>query len=227
MVRRRLVEKILFTLTLVRWHVVSRLSVSSPALTLEEALALAKSTLPAYQAQATRVQSSEALYKATFGAYVPSVDAAGTAYPAQHRRLRLLFQQLRRDRIAQALRLQAGLYTGYRPLQLQLRTGRPPQEPPGPRIQREVLFLHDPGNPGHPRAAESSARQRPEKLRGGRRAEKVRRGKALRCSSGLCETGAGPLQPGPVGRQPPEEPLGAELPYRHTRYRSPPSSRGS
>ncbi len=34
---------------------------------------------PAYQAQGTRVQSSEALYKATLGAYVPSVDAAGTA----------------------------------------------------------------------------------------------------------------------------------------------------
>jgi outer membrane protein len=59
---------------------VSLLSVSSPALTLEEALSLAKSTLPAYQAQGTRVQSSEALYKATFGAYVPSVDAAGTAF---------------------------------------------------------------------------------------------------------------------------------------------------
>jgi outer membrane protein len=58
---------------------VSLLSASSPALTLEEALEMAKANLPAYQAQATRVQSSEALYKATLGAYVPSIDAAGNA----------------------------------------------------------------------------------------------------------------------------------------------------
>ena len=139
--------------------------------------------------------------------------------PAQHRGLRLLVQQRRRDRLAQALRLQAGLYAGYRPLQLQLRGGRSSKEPPGPRVQRQVLFLHDPGNPGHPRAEENSARECPEKLRGGRRAEKVRRGKALRRPSGLREIGAGPLQPGSVGRQPPEEPLGAELPHRHAHYR--------
>jgi outer membrane protein TolC len=58
---------------------VSLLSVSSPALTLDEALEMARSNLPAYQAQAMRVQSSEALYKATYGAYVPSIDAAGNA----------------------------------------------------------------------------------------------------------------------------------------------------
>jgi outer membrane protein TolC len=78
MVCCRLVEKIFFTLTLVSVMVVL-LPASSPALTLDEALALAKSTLPAYQAQGTRVQSSEALYNATLGAYVPSVDSAGTA----------------------------------------------------------------------------------------------------------------------------------------------------
>jgi outer membrane protein len=78
MVCCRLVEKILFTLTLVSVMVVL-FPASSPALTLDEALALAKSTLPAYQAQGTRVQSSEALYNATLGAYVPSVDSAGTA----------------------------------------------------------------------------------------------------------------------------------------------------
>jgi outer membrane protein len=78
MVCRRLVEKIFFTLTLVSVMVVL-LPASSPALTLDEALALAKSTLPAYQAQGTRVQSSEALYNATLGAYVPSVDSTGTA----------------------------------------------------------------------------------------------------------------------------------------------------
>ena len=79
MVCRRLAEKFYFTLSLVSLMVVL-VPASSPALTLEEALALAKSTLPAYQAQGTRVQSSEALYKATLGAYVPSVDAAGTAF---------------------------------------------------------------------------------------------------------------------------------------------------
>lgn len=50
---------------------------SSPALTLEEALALAKSNLPAYQVQATRVDSSEALYKSSLGSYLPSVDLSG------------------------------------------------------------------------------------------------------------------------------------------------------
>lgn len=49
------------------------------ALTLDEAIGLAKSNLPAYQAQASRVQSSEALYKASYGAYVPSIDATGAA----------------------------------------------------------------------------------------------------------------------------------------------------
>src|SRR5512137_882031 len=52
--------------------------VSSPALTLEEALSLAQSNLPAYLAQASRVDSSEARYKATLGPYLPSVDASGT-----------------------------------------------------------------------------------------------------------------------------------------------------
>jgi outer membrane protein TolC len=79
MFRHRLAEKILFLLTLVVVSLIVTVPASSPALTLEEALSLAKSTLPAYQAQMTRVQSSEALYKASYGAYVPSVDAAGTA----------------------------------------------------------------------------------------------------------------------------------------------------
>ena len=77
--RTSVVKKIFFAL-LLSLAAVSLFSVSSLALTLEEAVALAKSTLPAYQAQASRVQSSEALYKATLGAYVPSVDAAGTAF---------------------------------------------------------------------------------------------------------------------------------------------------
>ena len=54
------------------------LPVSSPALTLEEAISLAQSNLPAYLAQASRVDSSEARYKATLGPYLPSVDASGT-----------------------------------------------------------------------------------------------------------------------------------------------------
>jgi outer membrane protein TolC len=78
MVCRRLAEKFYFTLSLVSLMVVL-VPASSPALTLEEALAQAKSTLPSYRAQGTRVQSSEALYKATLGAYVPSIDAAGNA----------------------------------------------------------------------------------------------------------------------------------------------------
>ena len=76
---RRLVEKIFFSLSLILVQIAVMAPVFSPALTLDEALSLAKSNLPAYQAQAARVQSSEALYKASYGAYVPSVDAAGTA----------------------------------------------------------------------------------------------------------------------------------------------------
>jgi outer membrane protein TolC len=79
MICRRLVENFFFTLSLVSL-MVALLPASAPALSLEEAIAQARSTLPAYQAQATRVQSSEALYKATFGAYVPSIDATGTAF---------------------------------------------------------------------------------------------------------------------------------------------------
>ena len=78
MVCRRLVDTFYFTLSLISLMVVL-VPASSPALTLDEALGLAKSTLPAYQAQGTRVQSSEALYNATLGAYVPSVDATGAA----------------------------------------------------------------------------------------------------------------------------------------------------
>ena len=76
---RRLVEKIFFSLSLILVQIAVMAPVFSPALTLEEALSLAKSNLPAYQAQAARVQSSEALYKASYGAYVPSVDASGVA----------------------------------------------------------------------------------------------------------------------------------------------------
>ncbi len=76
---RRLVEKIFFSLSLVLIPLIVTAPAPSPALTLEEALSLAKSNLPAYQAQASRVQSSEALYKASLGAYAPSIDAGGAA----------------------------------------------------------------------------------------------------------------------------------------------------
>jgi outer membrane protein len=56
----------------------SFLPLSSPALTLEEAISQAQSNLPAYLAQASRVGSSEARYKATIGLFLPSVDASGT-----------------------------------------------------------------------------------------------------------------------------------------------------
>ena len=218
MVLRRAAKKNSWIL-LLSLAAVSLLSASSPALTLDEALEMAKSTLPCLPgAGDTRTVLGGPLQGHPRGLR-SQCRCLRDRVPAQHRGLRLLDQQLRRDRLAQALRLQAGLYTGYRPLRFQLRTGRSPQEPPGPRVQRQVLFLHDPGNPGHPRAEKNSARECPEKLRGGRRAEKVRRGKALRRSSGLREIGAGPLQPGSVGRQPPEEPLGAEFSHRHTHYR--------
>lgn len=48
------------------------------ALTLEEAISLSLKNLPAYQAVLKRVQSSEALYKASYGPYLPSVDVGGS-----------------------------------------------------------------------------------------------------------------------------------------------------
>jgi outer membrane protein TolC len=57
---------------------VTVLPASSLALSLEDAIALARANLPAYLAQTSRVGSSEARYKATIGPYLPSVDASGT-----------------------------------------------------------------------------------------------------------------------------------------------------
>ncbi|MCX5834085.1 MAG: TolC family protein [Deltaproteobacteria bacterium] len=48
------------------------------ALTLEEAISLSLKNLPAYQAVLKKVQSSEALYKASYGPYLPSVDVGGS-----------------------------------------------------------------------------------------------------------------------------------------------------
>lgn len=48
------------------------------ALTLDEAISLALKNLPAYQAALKKVQSSEALYKASYGPYLPSVDVGGS-----------------------------------------------------------------------------------------------------------------------------------------------------
>jgi outer membrane protein TolC len=48
------------------------------ALALEDAISLALKNLPAYQAVLKKVQSSEALYKASYGPYLPSVDVGGS-----------------------------------------------------------------------------------------------------------------------------------------------------
>ncbi|HOD34743.1 MAG TPA: TolC family protein [Syntrophales bacterium] len=48
------------------------------ALTLDEAISLCLKNLPAYQAVLKQVQSSDALYKASYGPYLPSVDVGGS-----------------------------------------------------------------------------------------------------------------------------------------------------
>jgi outer membrane protein TolC len=48
----------------------------SHALSLEEALSLAKENLPSYKAAIERVKSSEALYTASLSPYMPSIDAS-------------------------------------------------------------------------------------------------------------------------------------------------------
>lgn len=47
-------------------------------LTLEEAISLAKETLPSYKAATERVKSSDALYSASFSPYLPSLDATSS-----------------------------------------------------------------------------------------------------------------------------------------------------
>jgi len=49
---------------------------SSFALTLEEALSMARETLPSYKAASLRIQSTEALYNASLAPYLPSLDAS-------------------------------------------------------------------------------------------------------------------------------------------------------
>ena len=48
----------------------------SYSLTLDEAISLAKETLPFYKASLIRTQSTEALYNASLGPYLPSLDAS-------------------------------------------------------------------------------------------------------------------------------------------------------
>ena len=79
MVCQRLLGKLFFASMVLSLLTILPAPPSAKALSLEEALSLAKSNLPSYQAQAARVRSSEALYNATLGAYVPSVDASGAA----------------------------------------------------------------------------------------------------------------------------------------------------
>jgi outer membrane protein TolC len=52
------------------------LSHTSYALTLDEAISLAKETLPFYKASVIKTKSTEALYKASLGPYLPSLDAS-------------------------------------------------------------------------------------------------------------------------------------------------------
>ncbi|HEX8948807.1 MAG TPA: TolC family protein [Dissulfurispiraceae bacterium] len=52
------------------------LAAASQALTLDEALTLAKENLPSYKAAMIRVKSTEALYQASLGPYLPSLDAS-------------------------------------------------------------------------------------------------------------------------------------------------------
>lgn len=51
---------------------------TSYSLTLDEAISLAKDTLPSYRASLISVQSSDALYRASLSPYLPSLDAATT-----------------------------------------------------------------------------------------------------------------------------------------------------
>jgi outer membrane protein TolC len=52
------------------------ISQTSYSLTLDEAILLAKETLPFYKASLIRTQSTEALYNASLGPYLPSLDAS-------------------------------------------------------------------------------------------------------------------------------------------------------
>ena len=49
---------------------------SASAVTLQEALAQARENLPSYQAAKKKVESADALYGATLGSYLPSLDAS-------------------------------------------------------------------------------------------------------------------------------------------------------
>ena len=73
---RSVTKTISMTLTFLL-ALVTVLPASSLALSLEDAIALARANLPAYLAQASRVGSFEARYKATLGLYLPSIDFSG------------------------------------------------------------------------------------------------------------------------------------------------------
>ena len=65
------------------------LAAASHALTLDEALTLAKENLPSYKAAMIRVKSTEALYQASLGPYLPSLDAS-----TNHQRIYASSQEL-------------------------------------------------------------------------------------------------------------------------------------
>lgn len=54
------------------------LSQTSYSLTLDEAMSLAKETLPSYRATLIKTKSTEALYNASLGPYLPSLDASSS-----------------------------------------------------------------------------------------------------------------------------------------------------
>ncbi|MGB9714902.1 MAG: TolC family protein [Thermodesulfovibrionales bacterium] len=54
------------------------LSQESQSLTLDEAISLAKETLPSYKASLIRTKSAEALYNASLSPYLPSLDASSS-----------------------------------------------------------------------------------------------------------------------------------------------------
>ena len=70
------VKKCATTLSVLLFAII--LPALSFSLSLEEAVSLARETLPAYKASLIRVKSTEALYTATLGPYLPGLDASAS-----------------------------------------------------------------------------------------------------------------------------------------------------
>jgi outer membrane protein TolC len=72
---RKSLTSILWYLPVMAFFIASSSGSAFP-LTLEEAISLARETLPSYQASFLRVKSTEALYNASLSPYLPSLDAS-------------------------------------------------------------------------------------------------------------------------------------------------------